>query len=138
MIDFMLSEIDGSESETIQLMLNSMCKQNRINQEKQHYKIFFSNEKIYVRNNEVQFTSGSTKYLSFYGKVYIKTSGKVLEKIYSNNGVVEFEPPDASILMIYGGTNNSTIVEHDEDILYFYIAPSHMLDMQNPENWQTL
>jgi hypothetical protein len=138
MIDFILSEIDGSESETIQVMLNRMCKENKINQERQNYKILFSDEKVYLRNNRVHFTSGSSKYLSFYGKIYINTSGKVIETVYSKNGTVGIEPPETSILMVYGGTNNSTVVENDESILHFYIAPSHMLDMQNPENWQSL
>jgi hypothetical protein len=138
MINYAFTEIDGTEFESVQKILGLMCKENNINQERQNYKILSSKEKVFAKNNDILFTSGSKKYLSFYGKVYLSKRGKILETIYLDNSDIVVEPSINSLLIISGGVNNSTIVQEEEDVLYFYIAPSIMLDLQDPEKWQDL
>ncbi len=138
MIDYIFAEIDNTEFESIQKVLGLMCKENNINQERQNYKILLSNEKLFPKNNNVLFTSGSKKYLSFYGKVYLNKDSRIVETVHLDNKDIIIEPSFNSLLIICGGTKNSTVVENEEDILYFYIAPSIMLDMQDHEKWQDI
>jgi hypothetical protein len=136
MIDYVFADIGNSVNKSIEMLLSVMCKTNKINQQKQDYRIFFSKEKMFIENNKVQFTSGSKKYLSFYGKIYVGNFGKITETIHSDSGDILLNPLNNTVLMIFGGVNNSTVLEDDQDIMYFYIAPKHTLDLQNPENWQ--
>jgi hypothetical protein len=118
--------------------VQDICKANKVNYEKQDYKVLFSNEKILVKNNDIEFTSGSKKSLSFYGKIYLNKKGKIIESIYLKDKVVQLEPTHDSLLIIYDSTNNSTKVDIDEDLLHFYVAPAILLKMQDPLLWETL
>jgi hypothetical protein len=115
-----------------------MCKENKINYNKQEYKILFSNDKILFKNNSIKFTSGAKKYLSFYGKIYSDKKEKIIETIYFNDDLVNLEMQKDDLLIILGGIKNSTVVGQDEELLHFYVAPSYMLEMQDPEIWQNL
>jgi hypothetical protein len=138
MIDYYFTEIKGSETESIKKSLIVLCKENNIYQERQDYKILFNKEKVFEKNNDVIFTSGSKKYLCFYGKIYLNKNNKIIETIYSNGHKIIIEPSKDSILIIVGGIENSTNVENQEDILYFYIAPSHLLELQDPTKWEDI
>jgi hypothetical protein len=76
--------------------------------------------------------------LSLYGKLYPNKKNKIIEKIYLDEDTVEVEPTRSSLLILLGGIKNSTIVENDEEVLYFYVAPAKMLELQDSQNWQTL
>jgi hypothetical protein len=136
MTQYSVSKIEGSDIESIKTLLEYMCKENRINQKSQEYKILFSNEKVFKKHNSVLFTSGSKKYLSFYGKLYLNKKNKISETIYLEDETITFEAFKDTVLIISGGVNNSTNVEDEENILYFYIAPKIMLDLQEPGKWQ--
>jgi hypothetical protein len=138
MIEYSVAKINNSSIETIKYLLDFMCKKNKINKKKQNYKIFFSNEKIFSKNNDVLFTSGLKKYLSFYGKIYLNKKDKISETIYLQNEIVTFDALKDNVLIILGGVNNSTTVQNQEDIVYFYIAPSIMLDLQEPDKWEDI
>jgi|688.fasta_scaffold655378_2 hypothetical protein len=138
MTQYSVSKIEGSDIESIKTLLEYMCKENRINQKSQDYKILFSNEKVFNKHNSVLFTSGSKKYLSFYGKLYSNKKNKISETIYLEDETITFEAFKDTVLIISGGVNNSTNVEDEENILYFYIAPRVMLDLQEPGKWQDL
>jgi hypothetical protein len=138
MIHYSLSDIKDNINNTINLLVQDICKENKINHEKQNYKVLFSNEKILVKNNDIKFTSGVKKSLSFYGKVYLNKKGKIIESIYLEDKTIYLEPNNSSLLVMYDGVNNSTKVDIDEDLLHFYVAPSILLGMQDPLLWQTL
>lgn len=138
MINYHLTTIDRSIDKSIANAVECICKANNINYKKQEYKILFSNHNLSSKNNDVVFVSGSKKYLSFYGRVYLNKNQKVIEKIYSDNTIVTIDPPENSILVVLGGVETSTIVEHDKDVLHFYIAPAHLLELHDPLSWKTL
>lgn len=138
MIDYILFDVKDNINSTIKELVKDMCKENKINYIKQEYKILFSNEKMLVANNEVKFTSGSKKDLSFYGKVYLNKNGNVIENIFLQDDVVKLEPKETDILIISGGIDNSTVVEFDQELVYFYIAPTYLLEAQEPDLWQNL
>ena len=138
MINYKLINIEDDVNSTINMLVQYACKENKINYQKQEYRVLFSNEKILVKNNDVKFTSGAKNSLSFYGKIYFNKKGKVLENIYLKDEVVRLEPNHDDILIMYEGVDNSTIVNEDQDILYFYVAPSNLLIMQDPSLWQIL
>lgn len=138
MINYHLTTIDRSIDKSIANAVERICKANNINYKKQEYKILFSNQNLSSKNNDVVFVSGSKKYLSFYGRVYLNKNQKVIEKIYSDNTIVTIDPPENSILVVLGGVETSTIVEHDKDVLHFYIAPAHLLELHDPLSWKTL
>lgn len=138
MMEYSVLKIENSNIESITTLLEYMCKENKINQKSQDYKILFSNEKVFKKNNSILFTSGSKKYLSFYGKLYLDKKNKISETIYLEDETITFEVFEDTVLIISGGVSNSTMVEDDENILYFYIAPKVMLDMQEPGKWQDL
>jgi hypothetical protein len=138
MINYHLTTIDRSIDKSIANAVERICKANNINYKKQEYKILFSNHNLSSKNNDVVFVSGSKKYLSFYGRVYLNKNQKVIEKIYSDNTIVTIDPPENSILVVLGGVETSTIVEHDKDVLHFYIAPAHLLELHDPLSWKTL
>lgn len=136
MIEYSVLKKEGSDIESIKTLLDYMCKENKINQKSQDYKILFSNEKVFKKHNSILFTSGSKKYLSFYGKLYSNKKNKIIETIHLKNETIAFEVFEDTALIIFGGVNNSTNVEEEENILYFYIAPKVMLEMQEPGKWQ--
>ena len=138
MIDYAFTDTGSNELDSLQMLLSVMCKENKINQLKQDYRVFFSKEKVFIKNNNIRFTSGSKKYLSFYGKFYSDKNNKILETIHSESGDVLFRPESNTILIIFGGVDNSTVLDNDQEIIYFYIAPRHLLDLQNMENWQPI
>jgi hypothetical protein len=138
MIDYILFDVKDKIDSTIKTLIKDMCKENKINYVKQEYKILFSNEKMLLENNEVKFTSGSKKDLSFYGKVYSNKKDKIIENIFLKDETVKLEPKETDIIIIFGGIDNSTVVETDQELLYFYIAPSHLLEAQKPDLWQNL
>jgi hypothetical protein len=129
---------DTNLIESITITLKAMCKENKINYEKQGYKILFSNEILFAKNNGVRFTSGSKKYLCFYGRSYSDKKGNISETIYLKDAPVTFNPENDRALLISGGIDNSTIVDNDENLLHFYIAPSSLLGLQDPDLWQNL
>jgi hypothetical protein len=137
-MEYSVLKIENSNIESITTLLEYMCKENKITQKSQDYKILFSNEKVFKKNNSILFTSGSKKYLSFYGKLYLDKKNKISETIYLEDETITFEVFEDTVLIISGGVSNSTMVEDDENILYFYIAPKVMLDMQEPGKWQDL
>jgi hypothetical protein len=138
MTDYILFDIQDNINITIKTSIKSMCKEKKINYIKQDYKILFSSEKNLITNNEVKFTSGSKDNLSFYGKVYLNKKGKIIENIFLKDYVVKLEPKENQIVIISGGLDNSTFVEIDQELLYFYIAPNNLLEAQKPNSWQSL
>lgn len=138
MTHYVFTEIESTEFESIQKILDAMCKENNINKERQNYKILINKEKIYPKYNNVLFTSGSKKYLSFYGKIYLSKNKKILETLYLDHQDIVLEPSKNSLLVILGGIINSTVVEKEEDVLYFYIAPSTMLNLHEPGRWKDI
>ena len=138
MISYMISDIDDDINNKIKILVKNICKENKINYKKQNYKILFSNEKILFKNNLVKFTSGSKKHLSFYGKIYSNKNKEVLENIYLEDNTIQINTKKTNIIIFCGGIKNSTIVEVDEELLYFYVAPSSFLQMQKPDLWQSL
>jgi hypothetical protein len=129
---------DTNLIESITTTLKAMCKENKINYEKQGYKILFSNEILFAKNNGIRFTSGSKKYLCFYGRSYSDKKGNISETIYLKDAPVTFNPENDRALLISGGIDNSTTVDNDENLLHFYIAPSSLLGLQDPDLWQNL
>jgi hypothetical protein len=138
MIYYKLVDIKDNINNTINFLVQDICKENNINYEKQDYKVLFSNEEILVKNNDIKFTSGSKKSLSFYGKIYSNKKGKIIESIYLKDEIVYLEPNSNSLLIIYDSTNNSSTVDNDESLLHFYVAPAILLKMQDPILWQNL
>jgi len=138
MIDYVISSVGNDTGSTIKTLVQNICKENKINYQKQEYNILFSNEKMFLKNNDLKFTSGSKNILSFYGKIYLNKKGKLVENIFSYDSVIELEPKETDIIVIRGGVDNSTVVEVDQDLLYFYVAPSSLLKSQQPNVWQTL
>lgn len=138
MMNYVLIDAKNNINSTISLLVKKMCEENKINYLKQEYRVLFSNEKMLLKNNIEKFTSGSKKDLSFYGKVYSNKKGKIVESIFLDDEVVDLEPKGTDILIILGGVDNSTTVEVDQDLLYFYVAPSHLLELQDSGLWQEL
>jgi hypothetical protein len=138
MISYNVSNINENILNSIIHQVKFMCKENNINYEKQKYNLLFSNEKVFYKNNDVKFTSGMKKYLCFYGKIYLNKKEIIVEKIHSENDLFVFTPESNDILIISGGIDNSTIVKDDEELLHFYVAPSHLLELQDPKLWQRL
>lgn len=138
MVEYCFTKIEGTKIESIKSLLNFMCKENNINKERQEYRVLFSKETVFKKNNGVLFTSGSKKYMSFYGKIYLNQNSNIVETIHLDGQDLVLEPYDNSILIIYGGVNNSTTVQHDEDVLHFYVAPRHLLDLQDLSKWENL
>lgn len=138
MIDYIVKEIDRDHNDLIKDLTKTICKENKINYDSQNYKLFFSNEKLLPKNNSVRFVSGSKKYLCFYGKIYINKVNSIIENIHLQDETVSIEPQNNSLLIMCGGIENSTVVENDEELLHFYVAPSHMVELQDPSLWQTL
>ena len=136
MTDYCFAEINGSKIESIKTLLNFICKEKNIHQERQNYKILFDKEKLSPKNNNIIFTSGSKKHLSFYGKLYLNIDKEIVETIYLNTQDATIKPYSGSLLIIYGGIGNSTVVQTEEDAVYFYIAPEHLLDLQDPKKWE--
>jgi len=138
MTEYKLVKIEDSINETITFIVQDICKENKINYEKQEYKVLFSNEKILVKNNDVKFTSGSKNSLSFYGKIYSNKRGRVIESIYLKDDAIHLEPNNNSLLIICEGIKNSTKVDDDQDLLHFYVAPANLIIMQDPSLWQAI
>jgi hypothetical protein len=138
MIDYIISNVEDNVNNTISTLVQRMCKENKINYIKQEYKVLFSNEKMLLKYNNIKFTSGSKKDLSFYGKVYRNKKGKVVENIFLHDDFIEFEPKETELVVISGGIDNSTVVDIDQELLYFYVAPSHLLEVQDSNLWQAL
>jgi hypothetical protein len=138
MIYYRIIDIEGEIVEHIKGLVKNICRENKINYSRQEYKVLFSNENLFFSNNNVKFSSGAKAYLSLYGKLYPNKKNKIIEKIYLDEDTVEVEPTRSSLLILLGGIKNSTIVENDEEVLYFYVAPAKMLELQDSQNWQTL
>lgn len=138
MIKHAIASIQGDINNTISILVQDMCKENKISYIKQDYKFLLSIDTLLLKNNEIKFTSGSKNTLSFYGKIYLNKNKKIIENIYLQDEVVSFEPKNTDILIISGGVNNSTFVETDEEVMHFYVAPSHLLELHKPNLWQTL
>ena len=138
MINYVISNAGSDIHSTIKSLVQSVCKENKINYKKQDYNILFSNEKIFLKNNDIKFTSGSKNILSFYGKIYLNKKGKLIENIFLHDNTVQLEPKETDLIIISGGIDNSTVVEIDQDLLYFYVAPSSLLESQQPKLWQPL
>lgn len=120
----------------IKKQIEILCIENNINKNKQNYKILVLNETI-VPNNLI-FTSGSRKTLSFYGRVCIDAGNRIKEKIYEGKTVQEFYLKHNSLIIIRGGTHSSTEVEKNTQVLSFYIAPESMVSHLSLDNWQLL
>ena len=138
MIQYKISDISDSVHNTINLTVQDICKENKINYQKQEYRILFSNEKILVKNKDIKFTSGARKSLSFYGKIYLNKKGKIIESIYLKDNLLQLEPKPNSLLIMCEGIDNSTLVENDEILTHFYVAPAALTRLQDPTLWQTL
>lgn len=124
--------------ESLVLSVKEMCKENNINYDKQQYSVLFSKEKLLFKNNGVNFTSGSKKYLCFYGRVYSNKKGKIVETIHLKDKIISLEPDINNSLIIFGGINNSSVLENDEELLHFYVAPKSLLGLQDLALWQTI
>lgn len=135
---YLLVDAQNISKSKIAQAVNILCKENKINYEKQEYKILFSNEDILLQNNNIRFTSGLKKYLSFYGKIYLNKIGNITEDIYLQDKTISLKPNTNSFLVICGGIDNSTTVDHDESLLHFYVAPSYLLDLQDQKLWQSI
>jgi len=138
MTEYILTVIDDDVDIKINSLVKDMCKKNKINYEKQDYRILFSDEKIPLTHNDVKFTSGSKKYLSFYGKIYLNKTSRIFESLYLDSGLITIEPKRTELILVCGGVENSTVVETDERILHFYVAPNHLLELQDPLLWKSL
>lgn len=138
MIEYIISNAESDVNSTIKTVVKNICKENKINYKKQEYSILFANEQMFLKNNDLKFTSGSKNILSFYGKVYLNKKGKLIENIFLPNKIVKLEPKETDLIVICGGVDNSTVVEIDQELLYFYIAPSSLLKLQQPNLWQPL
>jgi hypothetical protein len=138
MIDYNVVNIEENAFSSVVDQVKFMCKNNNINYQKQQYKVLFSNEKIFYKNNNVKFTSGLKKYLCFYGKIYLNKKEKIIENIHLSNDLVTIIPDSNTLLIVSGGIDNSTIVVNDEEIMNFYVAPRHLLELQDPKLWQFL
>jgi|688.fasta_scaffold233804_3 hypothetical protein len=138
MINYIVSDLGNETNSTIKTLVQSICKENKINYEKQEYHVLFSNESMLLENNDLKFTSGSKNILSFYGKIYLNKKGKIIENIFLDNETAKLEPQESDLIVIRGGIDNSTVVEIDQELLYFYVAPSSLLKSQQPNMWQTL
>lgn len=138
MAEYYFTKLEGTEIESIKSSLSFMCKENNIHKERQNYKILVDKEKLLPKNNNIIFTSGSKKSLSFYGKLYLDIDKEIVETIYLNSQSVTIKPSNGTLLMISGGIGNSTVVQNEENIVYFYIAPQHLLELQDPEKWENL
>lgn len=138
MTEYKIANIEDSIHKTINLIVQDICKENKINYQKQEYRVLFSNEKILVKNKDIKFTSGAKKSLSFYGKIYLNKKGKIIESIYLKDNIVQLEPKTKSLLIMCEGINNSTLVENDEILTYFYVAPQAFIKLQDPTLWQNL
>jgi hypothetical protein len=138
MIVHQIVDINEDINNSISKALEYLCKENNINYKNQEYKVLFSNEKLFLNHNDIVFTSGSKKYLSFYGKVYTNKNKTITETVHLENDKVIINPHENSLLIIRGGVGNSTKVEEDQEILYFYIAPKYFLKLHDGLSWQTL
>ena len=138
MIEFILSNTGNDVNSTIKTLVENICKENKINYKKQEYNILFSKENMFLKNNDFKYTSGSKNILSFYGKIYLNKKGKLIENIFLHNETLKLEPKENDLIVICGGIENSTVVEIDQELLYFYIAPSSLLEAQQPKLWQVL
>lgn len=138
MTEYKVVDIKDNLFESIAKEIEIICKENNINYKKQEYRVLFTNEKILHKHNDLKFTSGIKKYLCFYGKSYLNKTSKISESIYLQNEIVSIEPETNSILIISGGIDNSTVVEKDEELTYFYVAPTYLLGLQDPKLWQIL
>jgi hypothetical protein len=138
MIKYIVSNLGNDTNSTIKTLVQSICKENKINYEKQEYHVLFSNESMLLKNNDLKFTSGSKNILSFYGKIYLNKKGKIIENIFLHDDIIKLEPKETDLIVICGGVDNSTVVEIDQDLLYFYVAPSSLLKLQQSKLWQTL
>jgi hypothetical protein len=130
--------VDENINKSIRDAVEYLCKENNINYKKQEYKVLFSNEKLLLKNNNVVFTSGSNNYLSFYGKAYLDKNKNIVETVYLENSTATVNPTENSLLVIRGGVGNSTTVEEDKDVLYFYVVPNYLLKLHDQSSWQTL
>lgn len=137
-MSYNLFNVDADIVKSINIAVRTMCKENKINYERQSYKILFSNETLFVKNNGIKFTSGSKRYLCFYGKIYSNKKGIITESVYLKDNTVVLKPKLDSALIISGGINNSSMVDNDENLLHFYVAPETLLGLQHPDSWQTL
>jgi hypothetical protein len=135
---YIIHNIDSDVKFLINKLVKTMCKENNINYEKQDYRVLFSDEKIFYKYNGVKFTSGFNKSFSFYGKIYSNKKNKIIENLYFKDEFFVIEPNDRSLLIMSECIDNSTFVENDEELLHFYVAPSYLLDLQDPKLWQTL
>jgi hypothetical protein len=138
MKEYSLVDLDNEVDIVIKKITQGLCKENSINYQKQQYRILFSSEDVFLKNNDIRFTSGLKKYLSFYGKVYLNKKGRIIENIHLQNNTITLEPNQNSLLVLSGGINNSTFVENDENLLHFYIAPNSMLGLQDQDLWKSL
>jgi hypothetical protein len=137
-IEYIVSNTESDINNTIKMIVQNICKENKINYEKQEYSILFAKEQMFLKNNDLKFTSGSKNILSFYGKIYLNKKGKLVENIFLTNKIVKIEPKETDLIVICGGIDNSTVVEVDQELLYFYVAPSSLLKLQQPNLWQPL
>jgi hypothetical protein len=137
-MQYVIFNLDRDILKSITLTVKEMCKENRINYEKQEYKVLFSNETLFLKNNGLRFTSGSKKYLCFYGRSYSNKKGKIIETLYLKDNLFDFVTEDNKALLVSGGIDNSTIVDDNENLLHFYVAPSNLIALQDPLLWQTL
>jgi hypothetical protein len=138
MTKYILAPVKGDINDLVKTLVEDLCKQNKIDYERQKYRVLFSKESLLLKNNGVKFTSGSKKTLSFYGKIYLNKEKRVVESIYLKDTIIEVEPNTSDILIISSGIDNSTVVEADEAILHFYVAPTYLLELQDPDLWQAL
>lgn len=136
MSNFKIVDNSTNYIDDIKKQIDILCIENNINKNRQNYKILILNE-IIVPNNLV-FTSGSRKTLSFYGRVYIDTGKKIKEKIYEGKTMQEFYLSPSSLIVIRGGTHSSTEIEENTQVLSFYVAPESMVSHLVLDNWQVL
>jgi hypothetical protein len=116
--------------------LKTLCIENNINYNKQNYKILIVEETL--KDSELIFTSGSSKTLSFYGRVYLDSDAQIVEKIHNQGGVDEHHMVRNSFIIISGGTKSSTRLSEDVQVLSFYIAPKSLIDGQFADNWKSV
>jgi len=130
--------IKNSLAETILEQVELMCIANNINKEKQHYYLYVEEELFKKVNNDIPFVSGSRKYLSFYGRVYIEDGAIARESIFLQEEVRNVEVITKELIIICGGVKSSTNVKSDTKVLSFYIAPEHLLLGLDLSKWNKL
>jgi hypothetical protein len=131
----------SEESELINQIntkLDIICKNKKINKEKQNYLLLVNSEIVKKENNDLFFVSAEKKSLSFYGRVYKNIVSEIKECVDTGNSIECFLINSPSIVIIESGIKSKTEVNIDTQVQEFYIAPKHLLLAHDLSQWHEL